>query len=86
MASGGFRNYLSANPPWDWNTKCIQSLIDATSNNVSIGFVDGAGRAMPGFEQGKTWGVNRSTCLKLCNSNDIPLVGSRRVSGTPHRL
>lgn len=81
MATSGMVDYVSANPPWYWDTRCLNKVIAAANRNESIGYVDGAGRALSMFEKGNTWGINRTTCFRLCNAGAVPMVGSRKSFG-----
>ena len=72
-------NYTSA----DWIYQCVQNIAAASNqynqSNQSIGYVGNGGSPLhligpPWGVPSESWGIDRGTCIRFCNSNKIPLV------------
>lgn len=72
MADLSVSSYIAQFPSSDWTHQCLQNIVAA--GNQSIGYVGNGGRPLPHFEPNETWGIDRETCIKFCNSSTIPLV------------
>ena len=72
MANLSVSSYIAQFSSSDWTHQCLQNIVAA--GNQSIGYVGKEGRPLPHFEPNETWGIDRETCIKFCNSTAIPLV------------
>ena len=72
MENSTLSSYVAQFPSYDWTDQCIQRLVAA--GNQSIGYVGDGGSPQPSFIPNATWGIDRETCIKFCNSSTISSV------------
>ena len=72
MANLSVSSYIAQFPSSDWTHQCLQAIVAA--GNQSIGYVDEWGRPLSHFVPNETWGIDRETCIKFCNSTVVPIV------------